>query len=294
MAGVTATKFIFGKFKIIGGEGSLDDGVIGLIGLDNDVGGVKMAPADAADDLREELKTTFFGSKIGQGESRVGLNHANGGKMRQVEPPRQSLGANENIDFAGLDGLIKLGETAGFFIITIKSGDFSLRKETDEFGFKQFSAKTFVHNAGMMTIWAARGDFGFVPTEVTSEFISIRVEIHGDVAIRAERLPTAIFANGHWRRTTTIMKNQSLMISLEIIFDFCQKLVGKIAILMKIITITEVNDGNFWLDSGGFGLSREFNESMMGLSEVKIDNVGRGGTINTGNFTLVGHKTGKT
>ncbi len=136
VAGTALAEFVGGEFREVGGKGGLDDRVVGLVGLDDNAGSVEMTPADAADDLGEEFETTFFGGEIGQGESRVGLNHADGGKMRQVEPAGESLGADEDIDFTGFDGLVKFGETAGFFVITIKSGNFSLREEGGEFSFE--------------------------------------------------------------------------------------------------------------------------------------------------------------
>lgn len=150
-----------------------------------------------------------------------------------------------------------------------------------------------MHNASMMAIWTTGGNFDFMSTEVASELVGVGMEIHRNIAIWAEGLPAAVFADCHGGRTTTIMKNQSLMISLKIVFDFCQKLVRKIAILAEIITITEVDDGNFWLNGGGFSLSREFNEGVMRFGEVKIYDVRCSGTINAEDFTLVGHKTGK-
>ena len=63
------------------------------------------------------------------------------------------MGANKDVDFARFDGLIKVGEAGILFVITIKTGNFGIRKEAAKFGFKQFSAKTFVYNVGMVTIW---------------------------------------------------------------------------------------------------------------------------------------------
>lgn len=56
---------VAGKIGIIGTHGGLDDGVVGLVSLDDDIGDIKMSASDATNDLGEKLKTAFFGGKIG-------------------------------------------------------------------------------------------------------------------------------------------------------------------------------------------------------------------------------------
>ncbi len=51
LAGATFLEEIFGEGGIIGSKGGLDDGVVGLVGLDNDVGEVKVSATNAADNL---------------------------------------------------------------------------------------------------------------------------------------------------------------------------------------------------------------------------------------------------
>ena len=67
---------IIGKSGKIGLNSGLDDGGVGLISLDENLGGIKMAAADATDNLSKELKSTLFGGKIGQGKAGIGLNDA--------------------------------------------------------------------------------------------------------------------------------------------------------------------------------------------------------------------------
>lgn len=55
------------------------------------------------------------------------------------------------------------------------------------------------------------------------------------------------------------MKNQSLMVILEILLDLCKKGVAEIAILTKISTRFEVNNRDIWRN-GGFGFFAEGNE----------------------------------
>ena len=73
-----------GKLVVIGGE-AMDNGrVVGLVGLDDGFGGGEMTATDSPDDLGEELKSAFFGGKIGKREAGVGLDDTDGGEVRKV------------------------------------------------------------------------------------------------------------------------------------------------------------------------------------------------------------------
>ena len=66
---------------VVAGGGELDDGVVWLVGLDDDVG-ILVAAVGASDDLGEELEGALFGGKIWKGEAGVGLDDAEGGEVR--------------------------------------------------------------------------------------------------------------------------------------------------------------------------------------------------------------------
>lgn len=53
-----------------------------------------MAATDTPKNLGEKVKTALFGGKIRKGESGIGLNYTNSGKMGQIEPASDGLGAN--------------------------------------------------------------------------------------------------------------------------------------------------------------------------------------------------------
>ena len=61
-------------------NGVIDSGMVGLEGLDKNIGGVEVATADAANNLGKKLKSALFGGIIGEGEAGVGLDDAYGGK----------------------------------------------------------------------------------------------------------------------------------------------------------------------------------------------------------------------
>ncbi len=75
---------IFGELVVISGDGGLNDGMVGLVGLNKDASFIKMTAPNSADNLGEKLKSALFGGKIRQSETTIGLNDANGGKMRQI------------------------------------------------------------------------------------------------------------------------------------------------------------------------------------------------------------------
>ena len=223
--------------------------MIRLIGLDDNRGGVEVTAADATDDLGEELERALFGGEIGEGEAGVGLDDADGGEMRQVEPAGEGLGADEDVNIAGFDIVVECGEVFGFLVVTVKTGDFGFWEESRELGFKELGTKALVNYAGVVAFWAARRHLFRVAAEVATQSIVVGMEGEGEVTIWTEGLPTAIFANGHRSRTTTIMKNKGLMFILNIILYFRQEKVGKIAIFGEIGAVFEIDKGDFGVDS---------------------------------------------
>ncbi len=166
-----------------------------------------MAATNASDDLGEELESAFFGGEIREGEAGVGLNDSDGSEVGKVEPAGEGLGADEDVDGAGLDIVVERSKAVAFLIIAIKTGDFGLREEFRELGFEQLGTKALMDNAGVVTFWAARRDFFGVAAEVTAQGIVVGVESEGEVAVWAKSLPTAVLTDGHWGGTATIMKN---------------------------------------------------------------------------------------
>jgi len=251
--------------------------VIWLIGLDDNRGGVEVAAADAADDLSEELERALFGGEIGEGEAGIGLNDADGGEMRQIEPAGEGLGADEDVNIAGFDVIIEGGEVFRFFIIPVKTGDFGLWEEPRKLGFEELGAKALVNYAGVMAFWAARRHLFRVTAEVATQSIVVGVESEGEVTIWTKGLPAAILANGHRGRTTTIMENKGLMFILNIILYFCQEKVGKIAIFGEIGTVFEIDKGDFGVNGGRFGFFGEFGEGIVDFGKVIVDEIRGGG-----------------
>lgn len=272
---------IFGKTGEIGSQSSLEHGVIGLVGLDDNRGGVEVAATDATDDLGEKLKSALFGGKVRESEAGIGLDDADGGEVGKIETTGEGLGADEDIDGAGFDVVVEGGEILGFLVIAVKPGDFGLWEEPRELGFEKLGAKALVDNAGVVTLWTACRDLFGVAAEVAAQSVIIGVEGQGKVAIRAEGLPTAVFTDGHRGRATSIMKNEGLMFILNIVCYFCQEKVGKVTIFGKIGTVFEIDKGDFGVNGGLFGFFGELYERMMSFSEVIVDEIRGGGAEDT-------------
>lgn len=148
-----------------------------------------------------------------------------------------------------------------------------------------------MNNAGMVTLWTGARHFSGMTANMTTERIIISVQSERQITFGTKRLPAAFFAQGHRGRTTTIMKNESLMMMLKIIIDSCQELIGKIAIFAKISAITQINDGKIRRNGGGFSFFGEFDKGMTGLCEVIIDQIRCSGALKAGDFQSASDKT---
>lgn len=104
------------------------------------------------------------------------------------------MGADEEVDLAGFDVIIKCSERILFFVVAVEAGDFGFREEATKFSFEEFGAKAFMDNVGTMAIRATSGNFFFVTTDVTSQKITVSMKDHGEITFWAKGLPTAIFA----------------------------------------------------------------------------------------------------
>lgn len=64
-----------------------------------------------------------------------------------------------------------------------------------------------MNDARMSAVWARRGNFFFVSTNMAGQEITVSMQDHREITLRAESLPTAFFTESERRRTTAIMKN---------------------------------------------------------------------------------------
>ena len=284
---------IVGEGWVVGGEGGLNDGVVGLVGLDNDAGGVKVAATDAADDLGEEFEGAFFGGEIGEGEAGVGLDDADGGELREVEAAGEGLGADEDLVGTGFDVGIERGEGFGFEVVAVKTGDFSLGKEAGELGFEEFGAEAFVDEVWLVTLGTGTGDRGGVAAEMADEGIGVGVEGEGEVAVGAEGLPAAVITEGERGGTAAVVEDEGLVVLVEVVLEGGEQRLGEIAVAREEGAVLEVDDGDGGGLGGGFGLMVEGDKGGFLASEVIIDEVGSGGAENAGDFEGSGNVAGE-
>lgn len=203
---------VLGEFWKIRGEGGLEDGVVRLVGLDDDRGSVEVAATDAPDDLGEEFEGAFLGGEIGEGEAGVGLNDTNGGEAGKVEAAGESLGADEDVDGAIFDLVIERGEVFGLFVVAVETADGGVGEEARKFGLKEFGAKAFVKDASVVARGAVRWDFLGVAAEVATQGIIVGMESEGEITLGAEGWPAAVFADGERGGTAAVMENEGLVV----------------------------------------------------------------------------------
>ena len=88
--------------------------------------------------------------------------------------------------------------------------------------------------------------------------------------VRTERLPAAMLANGKRCRAATVVKNESLMMIIKVLFDGGKKVVGEIAIFRKSGWITEVDYMHLGRFGSFFGFFIKRDEGRFVACEVVI------------------------
>lgn len=131
------------EISVVAAGAKFDDWVVGLKGLNDDIG-ILVTAVGAADDLGEELESAFFGGEIWEGKAGVGLDDAKGGEPRKVEAFGDHLSADNDVEVAVFDFVV--GEVESFlsFSVGIEAGDFGVPEEFCEFNFEELGAEAFV------------------------------------------------------------------------------------------------------------------------------------------------------
>ena len=73
-----------------------------------------------------------------------------------------------------------------------------------------------MNDAGVMTIWAGRGDFRCMSAGMADKIIGVGMEGKREETVRTEGLPATAFANSKGGGATTVVKNESLVVVFEI------------------------------------------------------------------------------
>lgn len=175
----TFAEKIIVKRLIIFREGGGDNGVVGLVSLDDGSSGVEVATSDATENLGKEMEGALFGGVIWERKAGIGLDNANGGEVWEVETFGDGLSTDDDVDIAVFDGIVKLVERFGLLVVGIKTSDGGFWEEAFEFIFEKLGAKAFVNDAVVVTIWAVARNGGLVAASVTEKLKIVNVESIG-------------------------------------------------------------------------------------------------------------------
>ena len=96
------------------------------------------------------------------------------------------------------------------------------------------------------------------------------MEGQGNETVRTESLPATFFADGERSGAATIVKNEGLVMILQIFPDSRNEFVAEIAVFGKILSIFEIYYCNLGLDGGILGLLGEGDEGISALCNIKI------------------------
>ena len=121
-----------------------------------------------------------------------------------------------------------------------------------------------------VAFWAGMGKALSVAADVADEGKGVGMEGEGKETFWAEGLPAAFFTESERGGTTTIGKDESLVVILEIGLDGAKELVGKIAAFGEIFPLFEVDDFDIWGNSSVFGLGGEGDDGLAFVSNVII------------------------
>ena len=94
--------FLAGESLIVVGGDGADGVVLGVEGLDDDAPAAR-APARPSGDLCKHLEDAFAGAVVGEVDADVGAHDAHEGDLGQVKALGHHLGADEDVDLAGLE-----------------------------------------------------------------------------------------------------------------------------------------------------------------------------------------------
>lgn len=163
----------------------LDGGAVGDEGLDEDFA-FHLAPACASGDLGEEGEGAFASTEVGGVEGEVGIEDADEGDVGEVEAFGNHLGAEEDVDFAGLE--VGEGALEDVFLadgVAVEAGEAGFGEDFTEDFFDLFGAVALQANGGVLALGADAGDDGLVAAEVADEAFFGAVIGDGDGAVGA-------------------------------------------------------------------------------------------------------------
>lgn len=97
--------------------------MVGLKSLDKNIGSVEVTTTNAADNLGKKLESTFFGGVVRERKAGISLNDTDSGKIWQIEAFGNGLGADNNINVAGLNLVVEGVEAGRFGVVGVKTSN---------------------------------------------------------------------------------------------------------------------------------------------------------------------------
>ena len=94
----------------------------------------------------------------------------------KIEAFGNHLGANNNVDVAGMYGIVNAAKLLVGRGVSIETSDAGLWEEFGKFGFKIFSAETFMMNVGIATIRTGGRDRVITSAGVTAHLEAVSVK----------------------------------------------------------------------------------------------------------------------
>lgn len=165
------------------------------------------------------MKSFFFGRKIGQRKTGVGLDDADSGEEGKIEAFGDGLSADDDVIIAVFYLFEFRIQSFCFGVVGVKTSDFGMRKKFLELGFEELGAEAFVNDTGVFAIWTRGWNFRAKTASVTDEAKRIRVEGKRKKTGRTEGLPAAFFTDSKRGGATAVVENESLMVIFEVFFD---------------------------------------------------------------------------
>ena len=175
-----------------------------------------VAASRASGDLREELERPLARTKIGQVQAEVGVDDANERDVWKVQPFRDHLRADEDVDLAGAERAERL---AIRFLARHRVGVHALHNglwENFRDGFLDFfRSRAGVADAGVLALGTFFRRHAAMPADVADEPVGGAMERERDAAIRALADVAADVADERRGETAPVEKQDRLLLFRE-------------------------------------------------------------------------------
>lgn len=145
----------------------------------------------------------------------VGLNNSEGGEARKIEAFGNHLSADNDVIIAAINFVVDFVEFKIVVGIHVKAGNFGLGEEAMKLALDEFSADTFVVDAGVFALRTGSRDGKIAATGMATHLECVGMEDEWQKTVGAEGLPTTFVADSHRGSAAAVVKEHGLGIALE-------------------------------------------------------------------------------